>query len=151
MVNEMEEEFKQCPFCSEDIKKNSMKCEHCGDEFYNETDEVDEIYNAFVKKSGDEELEENKTHNSFTKKSSTEELEENKTQICFFCAEEIKIDAIVCKHCGAEYEKTIKGIDHWVRQGIPDYHQTTWDKFWDLFWDLIWIGVILLVFFAIFS
>jgi len=147
MVNEMEEEFKQCPFCSEDIKKNSMKCEHCGDEFYNETDEVDEIYNAFVKKSGDEELEENKTHNSFTKKSSTEELEENKTQICFFCAEEIKIDAIVCKHCGAEYEKTVKGIDHWVREGVSGYHKTKWD----VFWEFIFYAFILFVIFVIFN
>ena len=27
----MKEELKQCPFCAEDIKRNALKCKHCGE------------------------------------------------------------------------------------------------------------------------
>jgi len=72
-----EEEFKQCPFCSEDVKKNAKKCEHCGDEFDDELQEV--------------KLEEEPITND-------KKVEEEFKQ-CPFCAENIKIEAIFCKHC----------------------------------------------------
>ena len=72
-----EEEFKQCPFCSEDVKKNAKKCEHCGDEF---DDEIQEV------KLEEEPITDDK------------KVEEEFKQ-CPFCAENIKIEAIFCKHC----------------------------------------------------
>jgi len=53
---------------------------------------------------------------SESKKNNDNDLEgDNKTLICPYCAEEIKIDAIFCKHCGAEYNKTRKNLGNWVR------------------------------------
>jgi len=40
---------------------------------------------------------------------------DDKTLICPYCSEEIKKDAIVCKHCGAEYERTRKNLGEWVK------------------------------------
>jgi len=71
-----EEEFIKCPFCSEDVKKNALKCEHCGDEFYDETEEV---------KLEEEPIADTKKEEEFKE--------------CPYCAEDIKIEAIFCKHC----------------------------------------------------
>lgn len=37
------EEFKKCPFCAEDIKKDALKCKHCGEFLKNEEKKVEEI------------------------------------------------------------------------------------------------------------
>jgi len=94
-----EEEFKQCPFCAEDIKYAAMKCEHCGDEFYDETEKVklEEKPIADAKKE-DKEVE-------ISDEIQTNDNEEYSLKKCPYCQEEIHIDAIKCKHCGEEVGK----------------------------------------------
>jgi hypothetical protein len=68
---------------------------------------------------------------------------ENNIQKCPWCAEEIQIDAYVCKHCGAHYEKTDKkGTHHWLKNGTFSY--TFWDKLWHWIWNAIKILIVVL-------
>ena len=63
---------------------------------------------------------------SESKKNNDNDLEgDNKTLICPYCAEEIKIDAIFCKHCGAEYNKTRKNLGNWVRGNSENYYESS--------------------------
>ena len=94
-----EEEFKQCPFCSEDVKKNAKKCEHCGDEFDDEIQEVKlEEEPITDDKKEDKEVE-------ISDEIQTNDNEEYSLKKCPYCQEEIHIDAIKCKHCGEEVGK----------------------------------------------
>ena len=96
-----EEEFKQCPFCAENIKYAAMKCEHCGDEFYDETEEVklEEEPIADAKKE-DKEVE-------MSDEIQTNDNEEDLLKECPYCAEDIKKKAIKCKHCGESLEEQV--------------------------------------------
>ena len=99
--NVKEEEFKQCPFCAENIKYAAMKCEHCGDEFYDETEEVklEEEPIADAKKE-DKEVE-------MSDEIQTNDNEEDLLKECPYCAEDIKKKAIKCKHCGESLEEQV--------------------------------------------
>tara|TARA_B100000795_G_C22441895_1_gene302224 strand:+ start:68 stop:472 length:405 start_codon:yes stop_codon:yes gene_type:complete len=109
------------------------------------------IVNSISETKNNNDLEKDNTKHSKVNASIMNNANENITQKCPWCAEEIKIDAIVCKHCGAEYEKTRKGIEHWIREGISGYHQTKWEKFWEFFLKGCWIAVIFYFFNLMFS
>jgi len=65
---------------------------------------------------------------------------------CPYCIEVIKIDAIVCKHCGAEYSHIVDdGYEEWSRSGNTNNRSgNTNNSFVDDNW--FWIGFLIMMF-----
>ena len=61
------------------------------------------IVNSISETKNNNDLEKDNTKHSKVNTSIMNNTNENITQKCPFCSEEIKIQAVVCKHCGAQY------------------------------------------------
>jgi len=72
------------------------------------------------------------------KKGKAEKVKAAEFKECPYCVEVIKIEAIVCKHCGAEYSNTWDGVEEWSRS------EKTNNSFLDDNW--FWIGILIMTF-----
>ena len=79
-----------------------------------------------------------KAANVKAKKGKAEKVKAAEFKECPYCVEVIKIEAIVCKHCGAEYSNTWDGVEEWSRS------EKTNNSFLDDNW--FWIGILIMTF-----
>lgn len=86
----MSEETKTCPYCSEKIPVDAVRCEYCG-----------EVVGYTSGSNNNTVIEENKTNQKSTHSSSTKKLPKYSHKFCQRCGAPALYTASLCNECGA--------------------------------------------------